>query len=106
MRFRRVIKYIQEHLGGDLTCGKLAEIAGLPPHQFARLFKISTGMLPYRLVLHQRIARAGVLLANLTLPIPEICSAVGFGNESHFRRHFRRITGKTPEQFRVDTWNP
>ena len=106
MRFREVVGYVRRHLADNLTCGKLADISGVPRHQFARLFKITTGMLPYRFVLHQRIARAGTLLANLNLTISEIGLAVGIASESHFRRHFHRITGKTPEQFRVDILNP
>jgi AraC family transcriptional regulator len=106
VRFRRVVAHIRDHLVDNLSFRVLAGIAGLPPQQFVRLFKKDTGMVPSRFVLHQRIARAAALLANMHLTISEIGLAVGIANESHFKRHFRRVTGKTPEQFRVDIANP
>jgi len=101
-RLRLVSAYVRDHLADELTLGTIADVAGIAPHHFARLFKAATGMLPYRFVLHQRIARAATFLVNVNLTIEEIGLAVGIADESHFRRHFRRLTGKTPEQFRVD----
>jgi AraC family transcriptional regulator len=106
VRFRRVVAHIRDHLVEDLSFRILGGIAGLPPHQFVRLFKNATGMLPSRFVLHRRVARAATLLTNVHPTILEIALHVGLVNENHLERHFRRITGKTPEQFRVDLSNP
>src|SRR6266446_3209343 len=61
-RLRRVVDYVRGHLADNLTLVPVADVAGMTPHHFARLFKAATGMLPYRFVLLQRISRAGTLL--------------------------------------------
>lgn len=50
-----------------------------------------------------RIRRAAELLAESTLSIKEISARVGYSRTNQLDRHFRRIVGMTPSQFRHPT---
>jgi AraC family transcriptional regulator len=82
----------------------LAELAGelrLSPFHFARLFKEATGFPPHEYQLQLRVRRAQkLLLQTPRRTVAEIACELGFADESHLRRHFKRIVGMTPGQFR------
>ena len=67
---------------------------------FARAFKRSMGMPPYRFVLMLRIARAKRLLRQNALPLADVATSCGFADQSHFTRAFTRVVGQSPGGFR------
>jgi AraC family transcriptional regulator len=99
-RFRRVIDYIQAHLGEATSLRRLAELAGLSPYHFARLFKRSTGRAPHQYVVWQRIERAKRLLAAGSLPLVQVAFRLGFPSQAHFTTVFRKHVGTTPGAYR------
>lgn len=99
-KLKEVIGYIQENLGKKLTQAELSKIIHLSPHYFASLFKQSMGMTPHQYVMKCRIEKAMQLLLRRDLTIVEICTEVGFQNQSHFTRVFRQHTKMTPKGFR------
>ena len=50
-------------------------------------------------LLRKRIERAKTLLSQGELAICEIAAMLGFSDQSHFSRTFRKIEGMTPKQF-------
>ncbi|NJS10840.1 MAG: helix-turn-helix transcriptional regulator, partial [Microcoleus sp. CSU_2_2] len=66
-------------------------------YHFCRLFKQSTGFSPHQYVIQQRVERAKQLLRQGQMSIGEIAIACGFSHQSHFNRHFKRLTGVTPK---------
>jgi len=99
-RLRRVCEFIQHNLNQQLTLLNLAAVVHMSPYHFARLFKQSAGVPPYRFVLGRRIARASALLREPQLSIGEVGRLVGFRTPSHFTTAFRRMTGITPSAYR------
>ncbi|NJP12679.1 MAG: helix-turn-helix transcriptional regulator [Leptolyngbyaceae cyanobacterium RU_5_1] len=94
---KRVTEYIHEHLNQDIKLIELAAIAQISPYHFLRLFKQKTGITPHQYILQQRIERAKHLLQHSQLSIAEIAISVGFCDQSHLTRCFKRITGITPK---------
>ena len=74
-------------------------IAGTLPQYFSRLFKETTGFTPHQYVINCRIERAKYLLKQGNLSIAEIAKEVGFVDQSHLHRYFKRKVGITPKQF-------
>jgi transcriptional regulator of acetoin/glycerol metabolism/AraC-like DNA-binding protein len=97
---RRVQEHVEANLGQAIDLATLAGVAGLSIHHFARGFKQSTGVAPHHYLIQKRVERAGNMLAHTDLALSEIAYAVGFSDQSHLARHFRRALGITPGQFR------
>jgi AraC-like DNA-binding protein len=97
---RRVRHHIDAHLAEPMRLETLADVAGLSVSYFARAFRITMEMTPGRYILQQRIARACDLLQSTDMPLLEIALRLGFADQSHFTRQFRRETGTTPSLMR------
>jgi len=92
--------YIEEHLNEQISLASLAQIARLSQHHFCRAFKQSFGIPPLAYHLRQRMQRAKVLLSDPAASITEVGLTLGYSNSSSFSLGFRKITGKTPRDFR------
>lgn len=98
-RLEAALDFIGDNLAGELSIEEISRQAGLSPYHFARLFKEATGLPPHRYVIHQRVEKAKGLLAR-GVAVGEVARLVGFSDQSHLARHFRRSTGLTPTDFR------
>ncbi|MEO3750992.1 AraC family transcriptional regulator [Streptomyces sp. B6B3] len=98
-----VARVVRERLADQpRTPPTLAEIAadlGLSRYQVLRAFRTSTGMPPYAWLAQHRVARARALLAAGRRPA-EVAELVGFADQAHLTRWFRRVTGVTPGAYR------
>ena len=97
----RVAEFVDAHLDAPLSLARLAEAAHLSPFHFARAFRDTVGMPPHEFVTSRRMDRAAALLQNTAMPVADVANAVGFTNVSHFRRVFRRHTGRLPSDLRA-----
>jgi AraC family transcriptional regulator len=96
---RRVCAYIDAHLDSEMEVAELARQVNLSPHHFSMLFKRTIGVSPHQYVLHKRIHAAKRHLAAGGLTLSEVALSLGFCDQSHFSRAFRKITGTTPRQY-------
>ena len=97
---RRIRQYVEVHLAESIDLTMLAAVAGLSVHHFARQFKQTVGVTPHYYLTQKRVERAQEMLAKTDLPLSEIAYATGFSDQSHLARHFRRMLGTTPREFR------
>jgi AraC family transcriptional regulator len=93
----RAVEYIQDQLDADLTVSGIAQAVGMSPDNFTRLFKESTGQSPYRYVVEARVRKAKELLTTGKFTISEAAHHVGFVDQSHLTRHFKRVFGLPPK---------
>jgi AraC family transcriptional regulator len=101
-RLRAVLEYIEEHLDAAPTLAEIAAVVALNPYHFARQFKAATGLPPHQYVITRRVEHAKHLLrAGTALSLAEIAVRAGFYDQSQFSRHFKRLVGVTPSQFRT-----
>ncbi|MBE9109048.1 helix-turn-helix transcriptional regulator [Nodosilinea sp. LEGE 07298] len=96
----QVKEYVDANLHQDLKLVELAAIAQISPAYFARLFKQSEGISPHQYILQRRVEQAQALLRHSELSLAEIAVRVGFCDQSHLTRCFKRLVGVTPTQFR------
>lgn len=92
----RVCDFIEQHIGEKISVGALSSMAGLSPNHFARAFQQSVGMPPHQYLLRRRLEHVEQMLRETQLPLSQIALAVGFSDQSHLARHFRRLTGIPP----------
>ncbi|MBD2036149.1 helix-turn-helix transcriptional regulator [Leptolyngbya sp. FACHB-321] len=100
IQLQQTIDYIHTYLNRDLSLAELASVINISPTYFASLFKQAMGISPHQYVIQQRVEQAKVMLKRTNLTIADIALQVGFSNQSHLTRHFKRFTGMTPKQIR------
>lgn len=96
----RMIAYLHENYGRRLTSGSLAELFHYHPNYMNSLIRSKTGMSLHRYLLHIRIARAVTLLETTRLSVTQIAQEVGFCDASYFSNYFKKVTGRSPKDFR------
>jgi AraC family transcriptional regulator len=94
----RAVEYIQDQLGTDLTVSGIAQAVYMSPYHFTRLFKESTGQSPYQYVVEARVRKAKELLTTGKFTIIEVAHCVGFADQAHLTRHFKRVFGLPPKR--------
>jgi AraC-like DNA-binding protein len=94
--------FLQENFTRDVSLESVAQLTGLSRSWFARAFKASSGVAPYTWVLQRRIQLAQELLGKTSEPLASIATAVGFADQSHFTKAFRRFVGITPREWQMD----
>jgi AraC family transcriptional regulator len=94
----RAVECIQDQLDADLTVFGIAQAVGMSPYYFTRLFKESTGQSPHQYVVEARVRRAKELLTTGKFTISEAAHHVGFVDQSHLTRHFKRVFGLPPKR--------
>jgi AraC family transcriptional regulator len=90
---------IETSLVRGIGLSELAALCGLRTSQFAHGFKRSTGHAPYEWLLMRRIERAKEALMQ-GLPPSEVAALLGFADQSHLTRTFRKIVGLPPSAWR------
>jgi transcriptional regulator GlxA family with amidase domain len=83
-----------------LPLSRLAQSVNLSPTRLWYLFKTETGSSPSRYLRTLRMQDATTLLSDTFLTVKEIVARVGFTDDSHFAKGFKRIYGVTPTQYR------
>lgn len=90
--------YIRENHQREISMAALARGIALSAWSFSRVFRQQIGVSPRRYLCEIRVRRAQELIES-GLPLAEIAAAVGFYDQSHLNRHFKRITGITPGRY-------
>lgn len=102
-QLRRVKDYIEAHLVENITLPELAAYADVSTSHFGRWFKASLGAAPHQYVIQRRLERARQLLTQPDMTIAKAAQQVGFYDQSHLIRHFKRAYGAAPQAVRLKT---
>ena len=94
-------KFIEEHSGEELSLRRVAKAVNIHPNYLSEKFKQVTGMNFVEYVARTRFEKACRLLHDGGLRISDIAFAAGFQSLSQFNRVFKRLSGKSPTQFRA-----
>ncbi len=92
---RRVRAYLDEHYAENVSLAQLAALAQLSPFHLLRSFRRQMNLPPHAYQIQARILRAKQLL-RAGVSCVDTALAVGFADQSHFTRHFKRIVGVPP----------
>ncbi|SOE51090.1 transcriptional regulator, AraC family [Burkholderia sp. OK233] len=94
----RSIAFIEESFAERVGLAAIAAAAGLSISRFATRFSDEVGVSPYRYLCRVRIYHAQRML-RAGVPPSAVATAVGFFDQSHLGRHFRRMVGTTPKHY-------
>jgi AraC family transcriptional regulator len=99
-QLRRACDFIVANLGSDPSMAEVANECRLSSSYFARAFKQTTGVPPFRWLTNQRVARAKELLQDPSRELADIAQRCGFVDQSHFTRVFSKSEGHSPGRWR------
>lgn len=100
-RLARAVEYIEKNYTDPIDVDSLAAVCNMSSSRFYPAFKEALGTTPIDYLNHFRVGRAMALLINSDdMSIESISDAVGFESSTYFRRVFKRITGKSPKEYR------
>lgn len=95
-----IVKYIETHIGEELSLNTIAERVNYSPSYTSRMFHKLTGETLNKYTVSKRIDRAKLLLTGGDMSLLDVSKAVGFENYNHFFRAFRKITGLSPSEYK------
>jgi len=97
---QRVILRTDADITGDLSLNAHASQIGINASYLSALFKRETGVTLTEYVCQRRIDYSIFLLNSTDMQIQTIAQHCGMPDVNHFTRTFRKVTGKTPSQYR------
>ena len=95
-------RFLQEHMGEDVSLSVLAEEFHLSAQYISQLFKNEIGVNFLAYFTNIRMERAKKLLLSSSASIGEIAEQLGFGDYRVFTKVFKKAEGVTPSQYRRD----
>lgn len=97
---RPVLEYMKENYSEGVTVDDLAQLVNISKSHFMSCFKRTVGIGAIEYLLQIRMRAAMELLTETTLSVAEISGRCGYNNLSNFNRHFKKIVGCTPVEYR------
>lgn len=97
---QRATSFMEARLGDPINIEDVASHCGMSAAHFARAFRTTAGVPPYRWLLLKRIEASKHLLLTTSNAIVDISVECGFAEQSHFTHAFRREVGLAPGEWR------
>jgi AraC-like DNA-binding protein len=102
----RARELLHAHLVEGVSLDTLAAATGCGPTSLVRAFRRVTGLPPHAYLTQLRVREARRLL-DAGVPASDVAGAVGFADQAHLTRHFKRHVGVTPGLYaRAGTFKP
>ncbi len=100
-RVQMSLRLISERFAEPLETREIAERVGTSAARLAQLFREHVGSTVRQTILRRRLTEAKRLLATTQMPVTAVLYDAGFNDASYFNRAFRKDTGSTPREFRL-----
>jgi len=94
------LEYIKHNYMNQFSVDSLADLCGLSPTHFRRVFNNAMGVSPLEYLNTIRITKACHLLRSTEDSILNISESVGFHSISSFNRYFDRLVNMSPREYR------
>ena len=96
------LEFIEHNFQNNISVEDMADVCGLNRSYFGKIFKESLGKSPQDFLLRYRMVKATELLKLTRLTVGDISTAVGYDNQLHFSRAFKKIYGVSPKKWRTE----
>lgn len=99
---KEALNFIEQNFQNDISVEDIAAFCGLNRSYFGKIFHDMVGKSPQEFLISYRMAKAGELLKLTSLSIADIGNAVGYPNQLHFSRAFKKVYGVSPRTWRYE----
>ena len=100
-RIKTVKAYIENHIQEKITVKDLANLVHLNEQHLMRVFKKENGQSILEYITERRMIIASNLLKDTDYSINFISDCIGCENYSYFTKMFKKYTGFTPREYRM-----
>ena len=100
--YRRCKAYIEKYFSQVILPSEVAGACGVNVRYMSRLFKQFGNSTPQTCILQLKLNKAANLLLTTDMPIKDIAAYVGFEDQYHFSRSFKKLYGQSPKNYRND----
>jgi AraC family transcriptional regulator len=94
-----VIEFTRSSVHRNIRLSEMAACVHLSEYHFARLFRQTVGVSPYKFVLQMKIAHAQDLMRQHKKSFSDIAYMLNFSDQAHFSHVFKKVTGSSPRNF-------
>jgi AraC-like DNA-binding protein len=94
------VELIEGSYREPLRIEDVARAVGVEPEHFSRVFRRYRGVSAKQFLSSLRLRHGASMLATTAIQISEIALCLGFSDQAHFTREFKRWAGKPPDTFR------
>ncbi len=98
LMLKQALAWLDEHLSENISLSEWATAVGINRVQLLRLFRQQLHISPHQYCLNRRVQQAKTLLKQGT-PLDETAYELGFADQAHFQRTFKRYVAITPRQY-------
>jgi len=96
---KRTVDYIRNHYADEIKVERLADIAGMHPTYYSRLFRQRMNKTPIEFLTQLRMNKAKELLLESEHSVREVARSVGYRDEFYFSRRFKESAGCPPTHY-------
>jgi AraC-like DNA-binding protein len=87
--------FLEANFSRQVHSEELEAVSGLDRYALSRQFRLLLGTSPHRFLVMRRLRQARALI-QAGEPLAEIAAAIGFADQSHLNRQFKKAFGLTP----------
>jgi AraC-like DNA-binding protein len=99
-RLSPTLKYLREEHPDRISLNRMAKMANLSVSRFSTLFRTAMGVSPVHYQMKTRMARAKHVLLKTDRTISEIADELGYNDQFHFSKAFKKESGLSPKIYR------
>lgn len=100
--FFKLRMYILSNLDHDWNSTNMANLANMSTTQFYHYYTYIFKQTPKAELINARMEYSKFLLTNRALPVKQIANIIGYSNESHYIRLFKKYYGISPKQYALN----
>ncbi len=97
---REVISFIEQNYAIAISVEDMAKKCNLNRSYLGKIFKAALNQTPQEFLIQYRMAKACEQLKTTNRSISSISASVGYPNQLHFSRAFRKIYGISPREYK------
>ena len=97
---KKAREYIACHYSENINLDDICDYAAISKNYFCHLFKNETGISIWEYLTNFRIEKAKEFIIASDMKNYEVSFRIGYENPSYFSKIFKKITGKSPTEFR------
>lgn len=101
----KILKHLHLNIESEISLEKLAEDLNLSASYISSCFKKQMGISIMKYAKKIRIDRAKVLLTTTDVSILDLSVSLGFYDQSHFSKTFKKFTGVSPSKYRNENFS-